>query len=244
MGVEKERLSANFLLPNWLHTEHEARFHFTANYLTGKTVVDCACGNGAGSYIFSEKAAKVMAFDISEEALIEARERCAARNNVVFSIGDATKLPLEAGSVDAYVSLETIEHLPDDKPYLEDVVRVIKPGGMFICSSPNRYVTNPGTTVLDKPANIFHIREYTVEEFKSLMEKYFSKVEVYGQNPNSKTKAAILDKLGSILPFYGAVRIHQLIKLVTHFFRPASYYGVRPVTNSSDFEYVTMVCTK
>lgn len=243
MGVEKERLSANFLLPNWLHTEHEARFKFAATYLAGKTVVDCACGNGTGSYYFSEQAAKVLAFDISEEALVEARERCRHRKNVVFSIGDATNLPIETNSIDAYVSLETIEHLPDDRPYLQDVVRVLKPGGLFICSSPNRYVTNPGTTVNDKPANEFHVREYTVYEFKALMENYFSRVEVYGQNPNSKLKAAILDKLG-FLPFYGAVRIHQLIKLVTHYFRPSTYYGVRPVTTANDFEYVTMVCVK
>ncbi len=142
MEIEKERISANFLMPAWLLIEHNARFNFATQYTAGKLVVDCACGNGTGTQIFSTNARAVHAFDISEEALDEARKKC-DNPNTTFKKGSATGLPLQDGFADVYISLETIEHIPDDLAYLKEAARVTKKGGLFICSTPNRLVTNP-----------------------------------------------------------------------------------------------------
>jgi SAM-dependent methyltransferase len=243
MDIEKERISANFLMPAWLLTEHNARFNFATRYTAGKVIVDCACGNGTGTQIFAANAAAVHAFDISEEALEEARKKC-NNPNTTFKQGSATGLPLADGFADVYVSLETIEHIPDDLAYLKEAARVVKTGGLFICSTPNRLVTNPGKTVNDKPANVFHVREYTEDEFVALLKRYFKKVEIHGQNPNSGFKVGVLGALGRFLPFHGAVRLHQLIKLLTHPLRATGFYAIQEKKQGKVFEYVTAVCEK
>jgi 2-polyprenyl-3-methyl-5-hydroxy-6-metoxy-1,4-benzoquinol methylase len=243
MEVEKERLSSNFLLPKWLWLEHDSRFRFASNLLEGKTVIDCACGSGDGTNIFSKKAASIRAFDLAEEALQEARKKCTSPN-VNFTLASATSLPLPNEFADVYISLETIEHIPQDKEFLDEVSRVLKKGGTFICSTPNRKVTNPGKTIFDKPANVFHIREYTEAEFTELLGRYFKNIEIHGQNPNSKLKVLFLNFIGKFAPFHLAVRIHQLIKLVAHIFRSNTYYEVQNKKPGCDFEYMTAVCVK
>ena len=120
----------------------------------------------------------------------------------------------------------------------------MKKGGYFLCSTPNRKVTNPGKKLIDKPANIFHVREYDEKEFTDLLEKYFEKVEIFGQNPNLRAKTAALYFLGKFLPLNLATRLHQSLKLLAHFFRNESYYEVRGKKKGLDYEYLTAVCTK
>lgn len=243
MDVEKERLSGNFLMPNWVSTEHHSRFKFTANYTIDKIVVDCACGNGEGTNIFSEGTKATYGFDVSEEALVEARQKC-TNPHAIFQKASGTKLPLGNNFADVYVSLETIEHIDEDEDFLQEVSRVLKNGGIFICSTPNRMVTNPGKTLKDKPANVFHIREYSVEEFTALLSKYFSKVEMHGQNKSAFLKTSLLGFIGKFLPLHLAVRMHQANKLAMHIFRSKSYYELEPCREDVIYEYVTAVCTK
>jgi ubiquinone/menaquinone biosynthesis C-methylase UbiE len=243
MDVEKERLSGNFLMPNWVATEHHARFRFVSGIQIGKVVVDCACGNGEGTDVFSVGSVSTRGFDVSEEAIAEAKQKC--KNPVAsFTLASGTKLPLHENFAEVYISLETIEHIDEDEAFLEEVSRVLKPGGAFICSTPNRNVTNPGKAINDKPANVFHVREYSEQEFIALLKKYFSKVELYGQNRNALWKVKALATLGKYLPFHLAVRMHQAFKLAAHYLRPVSYYELEKCESGIIHEYVTAVCVK
>ena len=53
-----------------------------------------------------------------------------------FQSADCLHLPAPNHFADLFVSLETIEHLMDDDAFLREVVRVLKPDGIFICSGP------------------------------------------------------------------------------------------------------------
>jgi SAM-dependent methyltransferase len=84
---------------------------------------------------------------------------------------------MKPGSVDAVVAMEMIEHVQDDKAVVSEVRRILKPGGLFIVSTPNRLVTGSG----EKPDNPFHVREYTPEEFTNLLRQAFNEISLYGQ---------------------------------------------------------------
>jgi ubiquinone/menaquinone biosynthesis C-methylase UbiE len=243
MEIEKERLSGNIFLPKWIWLEHNSRYNFASKFAENQVTIDCACGSGAGTTLFSKKAFSVTAFDISETALTEARKKC-EQNNVTFELASGTKLPIADEFADTYISLETIEHIQEDENFLKEVSRVLKVGGCFVCSTPNRTVTNPGKKLEQRPANIFHVREYNEKELLNLLKKYFKEVEIFGQNPNFSTKTIAINFLGKFMPFNIATRIHQFIKLLFYFFRKDSYYFVQDKKNGFEYEYLTAVCIK
>lgn len=79
--------------------------------------------------------------------------------------------PLPKGSFDTVVSTEFIEHIERDQlePLLEQIVDRLKDGGKFLGSTPNKVAptTNP-----------YHLYEYTLDELKEILEKYFPQVEI------------------------------------------------------------------
>jgi SAM-dependent methyltransferase len=85
---------------------------------------------------------------------------------------------LPDASFDAVVSFETVEHISDDRAFLTEVRRVLRPGGLLLLSTPNKDVTSPD----GPPANPFHVREYLIHDLTRLVTgSGFQEVEVFGQ---------------------------------------------------------------
>lgn len=99
------------------------------------TVLDVGCGNAwlAGA-LLPEKSA-VISFDIALRNTTEALRRYPAPNHFAVT-GDAFDLPFRDGAVDAIVSSEVMEHVPDVPLYLEQLIRVVRPGGTIVISTP------------------------------------------------------------------------------------------------------------
>lgn len=57
--------------------------------------------------------------------------------SVNFAKADVLALPLRAASVDLCTAFEIIEHFEEPQPFLKEVARVLKPGGMLVLSTPN-----------------------------------------------------------------------------------------------------------
>lgn len=51
---------------------------------------------------------------------------------------DSAALPLDSGSVDAAVAVETIEHLENPRRFCRELTRIVKPGGVVVVSTPNQ----------------------------------------------------------------------------------------------------------
>jgi SAM-dependent methyltransferase len=64
-------------------------------------------------------------------------------SQVVFMVGDATKLPFDDSSFDAVTLLDVLEHIPDDAAAAAEALRVVRPGGWILVSSPNRRWRSP-----------------------------------------------------------------------------------------------------
>jgi len=240
MGIVRERATRTGL-PVWVRNEHLARYQFAAGYVAGAIVVDCASGDGTGSRLFARTAASVQAFDVSVEA-VETAARDYPVANLTFAVGDATGLRIPDRSVDVYISLETIEHVPNDRACVREAARILKPGGVYICSTPDRTVCNPGTAIDDAPFNRFHIREYSRPEFVELLGAHFPHVEMFGQNPRSHARTRTVGRLGRILPFRGAVKLNQLLKLRRFATDRLEHHAVLPADPARSWEYLVAVC--
>jgi SAM-dependent methyltransferase len=156
--------------------EHIARYRFATAWTQGKSVLDMACGSGYGSRSLLDAGAdSVVGVDLDSDAIDYARERYATEG-LTFEAGDACAPP-DLGRFDAIVSFETIEHLTEPERFLDACVDMLDRDGVLIVSSPHRHrVDDQG-----KPANPFHVYEWTTAEFEALLKTRFAKVEMYGQ---------------------------------------------------------------
>lgn len=207
--LARERLEVHGWTPPWLRHQHEARYDWACEYGRGEVVLDAACGTGYGSMRLAGSAKRVVSLDISMDAVIEARR---AGPDMTALVGDASRFPFDDASFGVFVSFETIEHVSDDVAYVREARRVLRNGGVFLCSTPNRVLVNPGNTITDRPFNPYHVREYSSAEFESVLRSSFSDVEVLGQSRFTARYSRALGAIGRQWKMAG-VRVHQLRKL-------------------------------
>ena len=160
--------------------EHWHRYHFASRWAAGKTVVDIACGEGYGSALLARTAAHVTGVDISEQAIDHATRAYAGLANASFKGGSCTRIPLADASVDLAVSFETVEHITEQKEFVAELARVLKPGGVLLMSCPNKL------EYTDKRDyhNEFHVKELYRAELAQLVGKHFPHLAWYGQRPS------------------------------------------------------------
>lgn len=149
-----------------IRADHVARYEFAATLLREtSTILDIACGVGYGSRILAERTncQQIIGMDISTEAITYGR-KFYAHQKIEFREGDCLATGLPAASVDAVVSFETIEHIPDAPGFLREARRILRPGGRLIGSTPNQEQL-PFTP----QAFPFHVRHYLPSEFTALL---------------------------------------------------------------------------
>jgi glycosyltransferase involved in cell wall biosynthesis/ubiquinone/menaquinone biosynthesis C-methylase UbiE len=159
-----------------IELEHLHRYHWAAQFASGKRVLDIACGEGYGSEILARSAAHVTGVDLSEDAIIHASRKY-GRNNLEFLVGSCDRIPVPDGCIDLVVSFETIEHFDRHQEMMREIKRVLCSKGVLIISSPDKYVYS------DVPGykNPFHVKELYAREFKELLKEHFANVEMFGQ---------------------------------------------------------------
>jgi SAM-dependent methyltransferase len=80
--------------------------------------------------------------------------------------GNLAALPLPDASVDVVVNFQVIEHLWDQPQFVAECLRVLRPSGVLLMSTPNRITFTPGR---DTPVNPFHTRELNADEMTELL---------------------------------------------------------------------------
>lgn len=177
-----------------LEAEHVVRYKFACTFAQERSVLDVACGAGYAAPMFMEAGARrYLGLDINEEAVTFATRSYSTSDAIRFAIDDACELRnVPSRSVDLAVSFETIEHVPCPDKFLENVQRVLRPGGALIVSTPNRLRYSPGNKLSSKPWNPYHVQEWDEREFLNLLEPRFRVTEVLGQLPIPLWKAYVL----------------------------------------------------
>lgn len=100
----------------------------------GATVLDAGSGFGGTAQRIeaSYPGARVVGLDIDARQLATCRDlRPSAGGSLLWLRGDACRLPLATGTIDAVISIEVMWHLPSRADFIAEVARVLRPGGRF-----------------------------------------------------------------------------------------------------------------
>jgi len=160
-----------------IELEHVHRYVYSMPFVEGKDVLDIACGEGYGSALLARKAATVVGIDIDDESISNAQESYSAQSSLRFSIGSLLSIPVPDSSIDVITCFESIEHVTDHDQVMNEFKRILKPDGMLLLSTPNKFVYSDLTGY----KNPFHPRELYQSEFETLLSRFFLHHKTVGQ---------------------------------------------------------------
>jgi SAM-dependent methyltransferase len=120
------------------------------------------------------------------------------RSNVESVIlQDMTRCTLESEQFDGVICIEVIEHVNEDRDFVSQIHRVLKPGGWLLLTTPN------GDYIRNEPPNYNpdHVRHYTRAQLNELLESYFELVDLRYAVKTGKHRVRGLKSLDMTKPF-------------------------------------------
>jgi ubiquinone/menaquinone biosynthesis C-methylase UbiE len=109
--------------------------------LKGRVILDAGCGSGYSTLLIQNEfhPSKLTAFDFMPEQIKLAKRR---NLNAELFVGSITGTGLPSNSFDAVFVFGVLHHVKDWAKGLEEVVRVLKPGGALIIEELGRFITH------------------------------------------------------------------------------------------------------
>jgi ubiquinone/menaquinone biosynthesis C-methylase UbiE len=139
---------------------------------SGERILDIGCGDGYYDMIIARPGARVVGIDISKKPLAKA-QRHYRGEQFEFLYMNAEELAFDDAFFDKVVSFCVIEHFNDDNRAMQQISRVLKPGGTFVFSADS--LSNPGITPTEREN---HQQRYAVNTFytKELLKEKLARV--------------------------------------------------------------------
>ena len=145
-----ERSSGEDASENVIFQRHLIAYKKAAE-LVKKNILEIGCGEGYGIKELLPKVKKYICIDKYESNINFKSEK------LTFIKSEVPPLDkIKSDSLDFVVTFQVIEHIEDDKFFVEEIFRVLKPGGKLILTTPNKSMT--------LSRNPWHVREYTNSE--------------------------------------------------------------------------------
>ena len=175
MGIQTaERVSHQDSSDNFVYQRSMLAYVEAAKLISGK-VLEIGTGSGYGIDVIAKHADEFVTidkFDSDHPGINTIKNVSFKKMEIPPFIG------IPDNHFDFVISFQVIEHIKDDNFYVQEIYRVLKPGGKFILTTPN--------IKMSITRNPWHIREYTVSGLATLLLKSFNKVTSDGVFGNAK----------------------------------------------------------
>ncbi len=130
-------------------------------------VLECACGTGIFSVKIAPAVKELTATDFADGMLKRTRRKCAKLDNINIEHGDITNLKYADGQFDKIVAANVIHLLDDPKKAVDELRRVVRPGGLIIIPTYVHFKKSVAAKLFNKAGAGFkrHFDENTYKDF-------------------------------------------------------------------------------
>ena len=218
--------------------------------LAGLEVMDIGCGIGGVDVLLARDygAKSVTGIDIEEPLVEKSRaraERLKLSNQLTFQLVEPGPFPFADNSFDAVFSKDSMIHIPDKAALFAEVLRVLRPGGIFLASDWMQSAAGPDSpemaTFIETSGLSFNLG-ITDELPASLEEAGFSDIRVVDRNPwyreearnelsrmRGELRELLLDILGrEKADRWIEMRVAMIAALDAGAFRPTHFRAMKP----------------
>lgn len=160
---------------NPIHQRLLKAYYAAMPYVQGK-MLEVGCGEGRGVKLLAPKTSEYVALDRHQPVVDKLQAQYPGVKFLQKIIPPFSGI--SDNEFDVVIAFQVIEHIKKDREFLQEIHRVLKPGGKALITTPNIKMT--------LTRNPWHIREYTADELKALAESIFKKVTTLGITGNEK----------------------------------------------------------
>ena len=162
------------LTQGFFYREKMRAIHRIAPDLPFQTILEIGGGQGGLTALLYPQS-HITNLDINPEFV---KAACNQQERVQFICGDATALPFADASFEAVTMFDVLEHILDDHQAIAEALRVLRPGGFLLISTPNenwrfpyyRFMQSICPSEADIMAEWGHVRRgYTLNELQQLI---------------------------------------------------------------------------
>lgn len=131
-------------------------------YRTTGTMLDVGCGVGLFLTVAIQRGWKVYGTEYSEKAV----EICEAKG-ITMKRGKLNAEEFKGMQFDVVTSFEVIEHINNPNEELTEINKLLRPGGLFYCTTPNfnavgRYYAGDSYNIISYPEHLSYYTPYTI----------------------------------------------------------------------------------
>jgi ubiquinone/menaquinone biosynthesis C-methylase UbiE len=156
-------------------------YEYAVPFITGKKVLDVGCGNAYGTALMAASASSITGLDYDASTVADNQQRYSAVTNLDFRHGAVPPLPFDDASFDVITAFQFIEHIQHRKEFLKECLRVLRPGGKLLVTTPN--------VKKSLARNPFHVHEYTFDEMRSEAGSLTKDFSLKGLNGNERVNS-------------------------------------------------------
>jgi|TARA_B100000959_G_scaffold173881_1_gene182047 SAM-dependent methyltransferase len=165
-----ERSSHLDLSENVIFQRHMIAYLEASKMISGK-VLEIGCGEGYGLTELAPKTEEYIAIDKYNTPISNEIKQ---KNNIKFKQMEVPPLEgVNENSIDFIITFQVIEHINNDRLFISEIFRVLKPGGKLILTTPNK--------LMSLTRNPWHIREYNPIQMREILQtSAFSNIDIKG----------------------------------------------------------------
>ncbi|GGX12582.1 class I SAM-dependent methyltransferase [Aquimarina muelleri] len=171
-----EITSSKIYSDNPLYQRTRKAYELVLDKIQGN-VLEIGCGEGYGVAMYHKKAKQLTLIDKSKYSTYYIKKKFP--NTTVFHKKAPPLSFISDNSFDIIILFQIIEHIKNDKLFIEEIKRVLKPGGTAFLTTPN--------AIKSIARNPWHYKEYTYNQINNLIKDVFNTYTIMGIEGNEKT---------------------------------------------------------